>query len=93
MTWAGSRRCGGNGTAGTAKTPLQDFNAWWEPLDFVLPETRPGGGWHTEVDTFGPRAADPGTRLAPPCAGRAGDKLAVGPRSVVVLLQPRPAGG
>jgi isoamylase len=67
-------------------------NAWWEPLDFVLPETRAGARWHTEVDTFGPPAADPGTLAGPAVAGRAGDRLAAGPRPVVVLRSPRPAG-
>ncbi len=79
-------------------TPLLDddflvlVNAWWEPLDFVLPETRPAAGWQAEVDTFAPGALDPGTLAGPAVAGRAGDKLAVGPRSVVVLRSPRPAG-
>jgi glycogen operon protein len=77
-------------------TPLLDddflvlVNAWWEPLDFVLPETRPQAGWQAEVDTFSPGALDPGTLAGPAVAGRAGDKLAVGPRSVVVLRSPRP---
>lgn len=67
-------------------------NAWWEPLGFVLAETRPEAGWHVEVDTFGPAALDPGTLAGPDVAGRAGDKLTVGPRSVVVLRSLRPAG-
>jgi isoamylase len=79
-------------------TPLVDddflvlVNAWWEPLDFVLAETRPGAGWHVEVDTFGPGSPDPGTLAGPAVAGRAGDKLTVGPRSITVLrsLRPRP---
>jgi hypothetical protein len=54
----------------------------------LLPDTRPGAGWHAEVDTFSP--GDPGTLAGPAVAGRAGDKLAVGPRSVVVLRSPRP---
>ena len=65
-------------------------NAWWEPLDFVLAETRAGAGWHIEVDTFGPGSLDPGTLAGPDVAGRAGDKLTVGPRSVTVLRSPRP---
>jgi isoamylase len=77
-------------------TPLADddflvlVNAWWEPLDFVLAETRPGAGWHVELDTFGPGSLDPGTLAGPDVAGRAGDKLTVGPRSVTVLRSPRP---
>ncbi len=65
-------------------------NAWWEPLDFVLAETRAGAGWHIEVDTFGPGSRDPGTLAGPDAAGRAGDKLTVGPRSITVLRSPRP---
>jgi isoamylase len=60
-------------------------NAWWEPLDFTLPETRPQARWRQEIDTFDPvRAGSEATRL------QAGDQIAVGPRSVVVLLSPRP---
>jgi isoamylase len=65
-------------------------NAWWESLDFVLAETRDGAGWQVEVDTFGPGSLDPGTLAGPDVAGRAGDKLTVGPRSVSVLRSPRP---
>jgi isoamylase len=65
-------------------------NAWWEPLDFVLAQTRAGAGWRVEVDTFGPGSLDPGTLAGPDVAGRAGDKLTVGPRSVTVLRSPRP---
>jgi len=60
-------------------------NAWWESLDFTLPETRPQARWQQEIDTFDPvRAGSAVTRL------QAGDQIAVGPRSVVVLLSPRP---
>ena len=60
-------------------------NAWWEPLDFTLPETRPQARWQQEIDTFDPvRAGSAVTQLG------AGDQIAVGPRSVVVLLSPRP---
>jgi isoamylase len=55
------------------------INAWWEPLDFVLPATRPGARWHAEIDTYEPEAA-----AAAPERG-AGDKVTVGPRSVGVL--------
>ena len=40
-------------------TPLTDddflfiVNGWWEPLDFVIPSTRPGQGWYVEIETFG----------------------------------------
>ena len=25
-------------------------NAWWEPLDFVIPTTRPGQVWHRQIE-------------------------------------------
>jgi len=63
-------------------------NAWWEPLDFTLPETRPQAQWQQDIDTFDPvRAGSAATRL------QAGDQIAVGPRSVVVLVSPRPQQG
>ena len=57
--------------------------AWWEPLSFVLPPTRPGAEWHAEIDSYDP--------AAPAGAGErhAGDQVTVGPRSVVVLSDPR----
>ena len=71
-------------------TPLLDddflvlFNAWWEPLEFVIPETRAGLEWRTEIDTYDPAApAAPPPRLA-------GDRVTAGPRSVTVLRGPRP---
>jgi glycogen operon protein len=71
-------------------TPLIDddflvlVNAWWEPLDFVLPGTRPQAGWQVEIDTY-----DPGHPAGPATAERkAGDHITVGPRSVVVLKNP-----
>jgi isoamylase len=57
-------------------------NSWWEPLGFVLPETRPGAEWHAEIDSFEPAAA----ATAP--ARRAGDAVTVGPRSLQVLRGP-----
>ena len=72
------------------------FNAWWEPLDFVIPVTREtpsigvppppreGQGWRAEIDSHDPAAAaSAGER-------HAGDRVAVGPRSVTVLRSPRP---
>jgi glycogen operon protein len=63
-------------------------NAWWEPLDVVIPEV--GGRWHTAIDTFtgevhghSPIAGEP---LAP---GQApGETRRVGPRTLVVLRSP-----
>jgi glycogen operon protein len=59
-------------------------NAWWEPLDFVLPVIRPEAGWRAEIDTF-----DPASPAGSAAARYAGDHVTVGPRSVVVLLSPR----
>jgi isoamylase len=71
-------------------TPLVDddflvlVNAWWQPLDFALPATRPQATWQAEIDTHdparGPAAAE----------RKAGDPITVGPRSIVVLKNPRP---
>jgi len=67
-------------------TPLLDddflvlVNAWWEPLEFVLPSTRPPAEWQAEIDTFDPAAAGPAS------AGiKAGGRVTVGPRSLLVL--------
>jgi isoamylase len=61
-------------------------NAWWEPLEFVLPATRPQAVWQAEIDTY-----DPAPPAGPATADRkAGDPITVGPRSVVVLKNPRP---
>jgi glycogen operon protein len=58
-------------------------NAWWEPLDFTLPDTRPQAGWQVEIDTY-----DPAQRDGAAAPRKAGDTVTVGPRSVVVLLSP-----
>jgi len=60
-------------------------NAWWEPLDFVLPETRPEAAWRALVNTHD-LAAPAGSATA----GKAGDHVAAGPRSMLVLTSPRP---
>jgi glycogen operon protein len=63
-------------------------NAWWEPLDFTIPPTRRGQAWRTDIDSYhGRTPATPGP--ARPLAW-AGDRVTVGPRSVVVLRGPRP---
>jgi glycogen operon protein len=62
-------------------------NAWWEPLEFVLPATRPQAVWQIEIDTY-----DSAPQTGEATADRkAGDPITVGPRSVVVLKNPRPA--
>ena len=66
-------------------------NAWWGPLDFVIPPSRPGQTWFVEIDTF-----DPGRPPAPEPFS-AGTGVTVGPRSVVLLRGARqglkPLGG
>ncbi len=70
-------------------TPLLDddflvlVNSWWELLSFVLPPARPDAEWHAEIDSYDP--------AAPAGAGKrhAGDQVTVGPRSIVVLSDPR----
>ena len=58
------------------------INAWWEPLEFVLPAARPGARWHAEIDTY-----DPETAAGAP-ERQAGDHVTVSPRSVMVLQAP-----
>jgi glycogen operon protein len=76
-------------------TPLVDddflvlVNSWWGPLEFVLPATRPQAAWRVEIDTYDP-AAQEGTASSDRTAG---DSITVGPRSMVVLLSPRPQAG
>jgi isoamylase len=59
-------------------------NAWWEPLEFALPASRPQAGWQVQIDTY-----DLGSPSGPAAAERGeGDRITVGPRSVVVLVNP-----
>jgi len=59
-------------------------NAWWQPLEFVLPATRPQAGWRVEIDTY-----DPASQAGPAGKDRAaGDAVTAGPRSVVLLRSP-----
>jgi glycogen operon protein len=58
-------------------------NAWWEPLDFVIPPTRPGQAWQPEIDSYDPQ------RPAAAARCQAGERVTVGPRSVSVLRGPR----
>ena len=57
-------------------------NAWWEPLDFVIPATRTGPAWQADIDSY--HGLTPATDCPRPHGG-AGDKVTVGPRSVSVL--------
>ena len=58
-------------------------NAWWEPMSFTIPPTRPGQAWQREVDSYDPPGAWAAART------QAGDHVTAGPRSVVVLRAPR----
>jgi isoamylase len=58
-------------------------NAWWEPMSFTIPPTRPGQAWQREVDSYDPPCAWAAART------QAGDHVTAGPRSVVVLRAPR----
>jgi isoamylase len=60
-------------------------NAWWEPLEFVLPSTRERAAWHVELDTYDLTSAA-GSAAA---VRDAGDRIAVRPRSLAVLCNPR----
>ncbi len=67
------------------------INAWWEPLDFVIPaRTRDGQAWRPALDSY-----DLTTAGADPAAAplRAGDRVTAGPRSVRVLRGLRRAAG
>jgi isoamylase len=65
-------------------TPMVDddflvmVNAWWEPLRFVVPPTRPGAQWQAEIDSHDPAAP------AGAAKRHAGDQVTVGPRSIAV---------
>ena len=60
------------------------MNAWWEPLDFIIPATREKAGWRLEVDTYDLAAAGRSD-----AAQAAGQRRTVAPRSVVVLSDPQ----
>jgi isoamylase len=62
------------------------INAWWEPLDFAVPDTRPGQAWGPAIDTFEPSGYAVSGRLT------ANDHITVRPRSIVVLQGERPPG-
>jgi isoamylase len=57
-------------------------NAWWEPLEFVIPPTRDGQVWEPELDSFEP------TGVASPAKLGAGDPVTVKARALVVLRGP-----
>jgi isoamylase len=55
------------------------INAWWQPLDICVPDTRPDQLWHPEIDTYEPSGLGASTPLG------AGDFATVRPRSIVLL--------
>jgi len=65
-------------------------NAWWERIEFTIPDCRPGQAWVVEIDSYDPAAADAAGAADAP-QRRAGDRVTVGPRSVLVLRGPRAA--
>jgi glycogen operon protein len=77
-----------DGTLLTDDDFLVLVNAWWERLDFVLPDTGAEAMWQVELDTYDP-AQEAGSAAA---HHKAGDHVAVSPRSVVVLRSAISAG-
>jgi isoamylase len=59
------------------------FNAHWEPLPFVIPDSLAGGEWLLELDTAAPET-DPGTEKY-----LSGDTVLVAGRALRVLRRPR----
>jgi isoamylase len=58
------------------------INAWWEPLEFVIPATRDGQSWQPALDSYDLTSEGPDGKAAPQ---QAGDRVMVGPRSVRAL--------
>ena len=73
-------------------TPLVDddflllVNAWWEPLEFVVPAVRVGQAWEPTIDTYEPSGVAAAAKLA------AGDHVTVRPRSIMILRAERVVG-
>jgi glycogen operon protein len=71
-------------------TPLLDddflvlVNAWWEPMEFVIPETLSRQLWLAEIDSYDPAAPAAAAQRHP------GDRVTLGPRSMSVLRASRP---
>jgi len=59
-------------------------NAWWEPLDFELPDPGPGGEWRRRIDTSLPSPDDIAQHQR--TAARASGPYRVEGRTVVVLV-------
>ena len=56
-------------------------NAWWEPLDFVLPATRAEAAWRVELDSY-----DPSRAVAGRHAGDRGDWADPNARTLALYL-------
>ena len=75
-----------SGATGDDDGPLDDrflimFNAWWEPLDFTLPEGLRDSAWVVEVDTASPALTG---RTVDPAAS-----VSLASRSLLALRSPR----
>ena len=73
-----------SGATGDHTRPDDPFlillNAWWEPLDFAIPESLRGLAWQVEVDTNAPDRA--GVAIDPTAA------VTLIGRSLVLLRSP-----
>ena len=58
-------------------------NGWSQPIDFVIPDVRPGARWSVGLDTADLTGSGVGAEV-----GSSGAKIAVQGRSVVVLSSP-----
>jgi glycogen operon protein len=58
-------------------------NAWWQPVEFVIPATQPGQKWYGELDTYDPTPVPAAEPTSP------GGAITVGSRSMVLLRGPR----
>ena len=61
------------------------MNGWREPLEFTIPDCRPGLAWRAEIDTFDPAAVAAG----PGPVRRTGDRVTAWAPAVLVLRGPR----
>ncbi|MDA8436901.1 MAG: glycogen debranching protein GlgX [Actinomycetales bacterium] len=72
-------------------TPLLDddllvcVNAWWEPLEFTIPELDVGATWTMLVDTADPAAGETADPPRPGAPLTSGSRVGVAGRSIVVL--------
>jgi isoamylase len=67
-------------------------NGWWEQLTFTIPKVDGPRAWVREIDTFTGQAGTGAAEGSDAGPLSAGDPLAIGPRSLVLLSSPRPKG-